>query len=172
MISSLSTLLRERKNVALATVKFGAVKFFQPNEEFWEVIQPFQKHYLIDAGAGMGHVTEEGTKRGFMMTAIDVASREDQSALVIVGADATVFPYTDKVWPLICRPDHDGWCYEVIEHALKQGASVLYVGLTKNADRDLGKYNRPRYKTRFSAVVGRDGEKVYIISTPTLKGVT
>ena len=72
--------------------------------------------------------------------------------------DATRFKYTPACWPVICRPSHDGWCFDTIEAALEQGAHALYVGLPKNRQTDTGRYYRRVHKTWKK--VGAEGESM------------
>lgn len=67
-------------------------------------------------------------------------------------------------WPLICRPDHSNWCWQVVARAIRQDASALYVGLTRNYWTHLEGF-RTR---RIAQNVGRQGEHLYLI--PALKG--
>lgn len=145
--------------VVHATMPSG--RFFKPTEEFWQTMEKLGTGLkFVDCGAWEGHVTEEALRRGFKIIGVDICSRDNQNDLVM-HVDAVTFPWRANVIPLICRPDHGGWCGATIEAAFDAGSQfAIYVGLEKNLEVDLDEYLD--YYLRGSKV-GAEGERLYII---------
>lgn len=133
--------------------------FFTPNEDFWKALREALPDgvKLIDCGAGMGHVTAEARRRGFDMDAVDLCSREGMDPCVRIE-DATRIQWGKYLWPLICRPCHNGFAAVIARNALVVHARLLYVGLQKNVRRDLG-----ATPTRLRSNIGEEGENLYLL---------
>jgi hypothetical protein len=116
----------------------------------------------VDCGAGNGQLVDEAVKLGYQMIGLDIAYREDQSSRVQL-VDCTTFPFSPGLWPIICRPSHDGFCLETVQHALSRGAGVIYVGLPSNTEQDLQETVQ-HVKEEYTEV-GFDGEVLLILST-------
>lgn len=155
------------KRQALAGICLPAGDFFRPTERFFDALKPFHKQGInfIDAGTGSGRVPVEARKHGLNMLGIDLCDRVDQE-MDVLCIDATQALYGPKVWPTICRPSHDGWCYDTIVYALKRGAGVFYAGLDRNVAVDLEEF-ADLATLRIWADVGEDGEKLYLIPPGT-----
>lgn len=139
------------------------LRFFTATEAFWALFeQPgWKDRRWIEAGAGLGDTTEEAEARGLDMTAVDLNEREGQSAKVL-PLNALALPYGAETWALVCRPDHSGWCYFLIEKVLSEGGSVLYVGLDRNVDNDLDEFMDQA--VQIAQDVGEEGEHAWLIS--------
>lgn len=112
------------------------LRWFTPNDTFWELLEPFKDKKIVDCGCGVGDTTREGIARGFDMVGIDLVKRAGQHALVL-PVDACAYPFSKNVWPLVCRPDHSGWAHDCLSNAMTRGATAMYVGKMENLDRDL-----------------------------------
>jgi hypothetical protein len=137
-------------------------QFFIPTPAFWAWFdQPaWKERGWVEAGAGLGAITDEATRRGFNMMGVDINEREGQSKSV-VGLNALSLPYNTHIWALVCRPDHSGWCELLIEKVTRAGGTVLYVGLDRNVERDLGDYFDQA--EQLARQVGEEGEHVWRI---------
>ncbi|MDO8414875.1 MAG: hypothetical protein Q7S87_01540 [Agitococcus sp.] len=155
----LSTALRTRRNASLGGFMGSALQFFTPTESFFQALAEYKDKRIVDAGAGMGLVSIEAAARGFDMVAVDIMPREGQWERVLI-MEAESMPYDANMWLLLCRPDHSGWAYDTLEHALQQGAGVFYAGLARNFDIDLGGYVG-RESMRWENV-GKEGETLFL----------
>jgi hypothetical protein len=157
--------LRHLRNQRMGSFLGSSLTFFQPTPAFYEALEPFKEKSIVDAGAGMGHVSKEGCKRGFRMLPIDIMPREGQWDAVM-PVDAESMHYSEGQWLLVCRPDHSGWAYDTMEQALRAGAGVFYAGLERNFDCDLGDY-LGRETKRWDNV-GEDGETLFLFMPEAL----
>ena len=158
-MSNLSSLARSLGLMPNMTLPSGS--FFEPNEKFWAAFEAYKHLKLIDCGCGSGELLEAAIQRGFNMKGVDILRREKQSSKVM-QADATLLPWSETQWPLICRPSHDGWANDVADKALIHGAHVLWVGKPNNYEVD----SLCEYKTRALARnVGSDKETLYLLSS-------
>ena len=155
----MDALLRTLRNSALSRITAGALRFFTPLEAFYEALEPYKDLRIIDAGTGKGDLPEEAMQRGFNMVGIDLVERHGQSERVIF-MEAESFPYDERTWLMMCRPDHSGWVYDTLEAALSRGAGVFYVGLESNFERDLDEYV-DRVAKRWDNV-GEEGEHMLL----------
>lgn len=137
-------------------------RFFTPRYRFWDVLKRLPPKMYVDCGAGNGQLVDEAVKLGYQMIGLDIAYREDQSSRVQL-VDCTRFPFAPGLWPIICRPSHDGFCIETITHAFSRGAGAIYVGLSRNIEQDLQETVR-HVKEEYTEV-GFDGEVLLILST-------
>ena len=131
--------LRALRNETMSNMMLGALRFFTPNDSFFEALEPYKHLRIVDAGTGTGDLPEEAMARGFSMIGLDLVPRKGQSASVL-PMEAESFPYDKDNWLMMCRPDHSGWVYDTLEIALRRGAGAFYVGLEDNFERDLGEY--------------------------------
>lgn len=156
MIDMMATLKRS----LMFGMTLPANRFFKPTSEFFEVLKTFGKRGFIDAGCGLGTLSKEAKARGISMVGIDLCQRPGQDTSVL-QMDATQFPYGKHLWPVICRPNHDGWVNDAACHALVRGASVLYVGLDHNIEDDLDDllFNISGHWPD----VGKDGEGMWLL---------
>jgi hypothetical protein len=157
--------LRTLRNQTMGGMCAPAMQFFIPTAAFFEALKPYQGKSLVEAGAGLGKVTEQAVKRGFRMRAVDIMPREGQWEHVMI-IDAESMPYSASMWLLMCRPDHSGWAYDTLEIALKRGAGVFYAGLERNFEVDLGDYVGREAK-RWDQV-GEDGESLFLFMPEAL----
>lgn len=137
------------------------MQFFQPNKKFLDwVVKLAGPRPIIDCGCGEGQVTRALLERGANVLGIDIlASGEDTD--VAVPCDATTFQFPQRAIVLFCRPCHSDWVERAIDRAKQRADVILYVGLDRNLEYDLGKY---KYKGRFKKIAkraGKDDESVW-----------
>ena len=140
-----------------------AMQFFKPLPDFaaWFKEAKGYAHTVYEAGAGMGHASKALAAVSMNVTAVDANARSG-SVFPVKIADATDYHFVSNSAVLICRPCHGAFCRAVVQNALFRRASVIvYVGLDKNVDADLGKY-RPFFSVSGAGVVGEDGERAWI----------
>lgn len=136
------------------------LRFFTAKPKFFEVLKSSKGIRYIEAGCGVGHTTHEANAQGIAMLGIDLSEREGQLE-GILPLDAVNFAYNETIWPVICRPNHNGWAEDCITAALKKGASAFYVSKPSNVHQDLGPLMRKII--RKWAKVGEEGETMYLI---------
>lgn len=145
---------------AMGGVALPATRFFKPTRKLFMLLARLDRGgalTFIDCGCGTGATTRELRAEGFDVKGIDLLRREGQGIDVSV-CDAVLYPFSATVWPLICRPSHDGWAREVLDQARIAGAHVLYAGLPKNLKYDMG---RVQYSKHWREV-GSEGETLYL----------
>lgn len=157
--------LRQLRDARMRSMCLPALVFFEPKDSFFDALAPFKGTRIVEAGAGMGHVTREAAARGFNMVAVDLAGREVQWEQVQHIA-AESMPYGPDTWLLMCRPDHSGWAYDTMEIALRAGATVFYAGLERNFSIDLGEY--VGRETQRWENVGEEGESLFMFEPASL----
>lgn len=135
--------------------------FFEPLPLFWTTLQQFPVKF-VECGSGSGHLLDMAASKKVDLVGFDLFHRDDQSPLVVHG-DARHLQWEPTRWPLICRPDHSGWAFEVLAKAIRQGAGGIYVGLPRNYHTDLEGLRTKRIASR----VGIAGEAMYLV--PALK---
>lgn len=144
-------------------VKLPARRFFRPLPGFAGRLKKEigQCWHVYDVGAGEGHVAKTLSDAGVKdIVAIDANAREG-SVFDIKYADATDFRFGSSAVVLLCRPCHGAFCQAVVQNALFHRAeTVVYVGLDKNVDNDLGDYRR--HFVSDMEHVGEDGERMWV----------
>jgi hypothetical protein len=140
----------------------AGLQWFTPNEKFWSTLEAYKSINLVDAGCGVGNVTREAKKRGFIMTPVDMIRRKGQIKSVM-HVDAVTLPYSKETWPLICRPDHSGWAYDCMARALSLGACAIYVGKEENIEQDVDDLES-KISLRIEAV--GEEEEVFLLLEP------
>lgn len=152
---------------AMANVRLGYLRFFTPTQQFWEAMEQWRGQGFIECGAGSGETTREAVANGFKFMAVDICKRDGQDNVTII--DATMMSFSDAAWPIICRPDHSGWCEDVMDRALEAGAGCIYVGLRRNVENDLGDHFGEH--DAFFADVGEEDECLWYFA-PRSRAVT
>lgn len=145
----------------------GDIKFFEPKPVFgaWMVTQ-FDGLHLWDVGAGIGHVAKELSERGFDVTAIDIM-RRDNPVFPVMMVDGFACGYSKGDVVMLCRPCHGIFPAGVIAQAVRcKVGAIVYVGMPRNLNMDLGKYRR--HFRRELTKAGENGESVYVWRNPTL----
>lgn len=153
---------------ALSNLTMPAGRFFTPLPLFWYLMSCFSRQVkFIDCGCGDGSLLIEAREHEIpIVRAVDLAHREGQLPEV-EKVDATELEWSPYLWPLLCRPSHDGWAQEVMENARKQQSSTIYVGLPSNYHRDVF-----RHAVRMAkGPVGQDGERMYLLRPPNATGL-
>lgn len=159
----LSDAFHSMRAAALMGTTLPSHAFFHPTEDFWSMVHKlrFNAHRqveLVDCGCGIGLTLKEAEKRKIPMRGVDLAKRKGQHPAV-EQLDATILSWGPNNWPLICRPDGSGWHHDVVVRARAQGASIIYVGVARNYERDLSMYKTRRLK----GVFGEEDERAWII---------
>jgi hypothetical protein len=165
-VNALSTLMSQVK----ADTMMPQGQFFHPTEAYWTALKDLQEEHgmtgWVEVGAGNGKVAKAAWDKGIRVLALDIAERADQWEDVVL-MDAIVFPYTTDIWPIACRPSHDGWFYDVLERCDRRNVSAVYVGLPRNLNRDIGRFNQRI--TKIVRKVGEAGESLYVIDNANRK---
>lgn len=139
-----------------------AIQFFNPLPVFTDWFRStFKNETVYEAGAGMGHASKALADAGqYVKEALDANARVGSVYKVRI-ADATEYGFNSDSLVLICRPCHGDFCQAVVQNALfHRSVAVVYVGLEKNVDKDLGDYRR--YFSVGQANVGEDGEDAWV----------
>ena len=107
-------------------------RHFEPSETFNGVIEGLQNELkftmLIDCGAGEGHVAKALKAHGIKCAACDIIRRECHVGVEVQIIPAHKMPLDENIWPLVCRPDHSGWCGALFQRAMRMGSGFLYAG--------------------------------------------
>lgn len=139
-----------------------SLKFFEPTDRFIRWMEKRWKDNLIyDVGAGCGHVAKVLVERGLEVVAIDINHRECKDGFPVEIADGESYDYKPGSVVMLCRPCHGNFTEEVVAQAVRCGASaILYVGLEKNFENDLGAY-LPKFQKSLSGA-GLEDECVLV----------
>lgn len=135
----MSTLIQDMIESAMACTRDMSLpnqRFFTPKAPFWEELRKLDSKW-VDCGCGGGDTVAEAKDNRVAMTGCDVIKRfgSDHSHLVHI-LPAHKFYFSESLSALICRPDHSGWCEDLINLCLSKGSKVVYVGLLKNLAED------------------------------------
>lgn len=136
-------------------------RFFTPLDIFWEELSKFEKVSFVDCGAGNGQLMSEAKNKGILMSGCDLYSRDDVEWGLVKIIPAHKIPFNQEVLALVCRPDHGGWCEDLVMTVLDKGSSFIYVGLPENVSIDI-----PvdiEYMV-LAECVGEDGEMMLLIT--------
>ena len=139
--------------------KLPDIRFFNPNEKFFDWMAQFKDKMIYDVGAGCGHVTKLLVDHGHKsVRAIDLFDRETQEVF-IDRSDGTTYPYLEGAVVMLCRPCHGRFPRRVIEQAVECGVStILYISKPSNRKKDLAGW--PKFR-RSATRVGKDNESIY-----------
>jgi SAM-dependent methyltransferase len=145
--------------------------FFEPTAKFvrWMKAQ-FSGKLIYDIGAGTGHVSKALATAGLHVIALDLAPRiASLSEFEVLRADSTQHQFEKGSVVLICRPSHSGFVEKTIAKAIHSHvAAIVYVGLTKNLQDDLGSIHDWFTKRRVG-VVGQAGEGIWVLDVKRLR---
>lgn len=143
----------------VGTQQVSSTVFFVPAQEFlvWAKRELFGR-LLFDVGCGSGSASRLLRKAGLTTWPLDLM--RPLTGTHHTTADGTTYPYTASSVVVLCRPCHGEFTMEVVRQAVaRRVGDVLYVGLEKNVEADLGEY-----ASRFEKMLdgaGEDGEKVW-----------
>jgi hypothetical protein len=143
--------------------------FFEPTANFirWMKAQ-FSGKLIYEVGCGVGNLSAALAKAGLRVTAIDLAPRSE-SEFDVIKADSTQFPFEKDSVVMFCRPSHSGFVEKTLTKAIQSHVShILYVGLTKNLQDDLGSIH-DRFTKRRAGAVGHSGEQVWELNVKRLR---
>lgn len=134
-----TSLLAGLMDLNLGRILETPLRFFTPTHGFWEKMEAYRDQVIVEFGAGRGDTLAEAKEKGFRWTGCDLADNSIETTMRGVHTiSALRFPLAAGMVAIACRPDHSGWCGPALERALEQGCVAIYVGLEKNAERDLG----------------------------------
>jgi len=155
-------MIREIFAMAETGLCLPSIVFFEPNTAFLDWMgKRYNKDIIIyDVGAGNGHVSAELNSLGHNAKAIDLHYRDE--GLEVEIANGVLYRYERDAIVMLCRPCHGLFVEVVIDRAKECGVrEVLYVGLERNVENDLGDYldNAEEIAGPF----GEDGERIWII---------
>lgn len=113
--------------------------FFDPLPVFIDFLKSLEPKPagFVDVGAGVGRMSRVMAEHGLKVLAIDICQREE-TEFPVQSLDALTLTYPANCVPIIARPCHGHWLDFAIERALETAPYVLYVGLPKNVENDLG----------------------------------
>lgn len=136
------------------------MRFFTPLPAFYAWAQNnLKRSHVFDVGGGEGHIADALAVRGIRITSLDLFI-PDLLAGNAMYADGTIFPYPPGTTVMMCRPCHGLFPEMVVSRAVHCGAAqIIYVGLTKNFKKDLGKYHK-NFQVVLEAA-GENDEKVW-----------
>lgn len=142
--------------------KLPNLRFFEPTKAFVPLIRKTAaKRLIIDCGAGVGHITKLLQDNGIRACAIDTTERDDP-ACEVAPLDAMLFPFNQDMIALIARPCGGSWIRGTFEQAISRGADVIYVGVSRNFERDLT--GIPYTVTLLRKHVGKERETAYLVT--------
>ena len=143
--------------------------FFHPTAHFIRWIKGHHgKKHIYEVGAGVGHVAKLLAKAGLHVTAIDLAPRAESEFPVVQG-DSTEYQFEKDSVAMFCRPLHSGFVEKTLTKAIQSDVShILYVGLTKNLQNDLGSIH-DKFTKRRVGVVGNSDERVWELNVGRLR---
>lgn len=132
--------VEEEAKTALCTPdRFTSSTFFQPTKKFADwMVRRLGDGILIDAGCGNGHAMRCLRARGARVIGVDINADYSADTSLPICMDAATFKYPEGCTVLIARPCHGDWVVNAIERARRNAGEILYVGLAKNVDDDLG----------------------------------
>jgi hypothetical protein len=143
--------------------------FFHPTPQFvrWMKAHHSGTH-IYEVGCGRGNTASMLAKAGLRVTAIDLEPRTD-SEFDVIKADSAEYQFEKDSVVLICRPCHNGFVVKTLTRGILCGvADVVYVGLTKNLEDDLGSLH-DRFTKRRVGLVGHSGERVWELNVERLR---
>lgn len=143
---------------------FPSLKFFEPTSKFLRWMKrEYPNEIIYDVGAGVGHVAKALSEKGLKVIALDLNYRESTETFPVIPADGESYDYEPNSVVMICRPCHGQFTEQVIVQAMRCKASaVLYVGLDRNVEGDLGMY-QDRFKASLAGA-GHEGERVWVMA--------
>jgi hypothetical protein len=143
--------------------------FFKPTPLFvrWMKTHHSGQH-VFDVGCGTGNTASMLAKAGMKVTAIDLAPRTE-SEFDVIKADAAEYAFEKGAVLLFCRPCHNGFVEKTLNKGIMCGvADIVYVGLTKNLQDDLGSLHE-RFTKRRIGIVGHSDERVWDLNIRRLR---
>lgn len=156
-----SNALQELMGTLLGALPPTPYRFFKPRKGFWKLMDKHRGTVVVEMGAGRGDTTEEAKAHGFRWVGCDLATNDVETLMKGVQTiSALDFPLVAGMTVIACRPDHSGWCEPSLQRALDTGCVAIYVGLEKNAERDLG--DLYHQVADFHTGVGEEGECMWV----------
>jgi len=145
---------------SMPPISLSSGKFFVPKRRFLSYMETFKGHTIYDLGAGMGQVSAALHAAGHQVVALDCNTREETEFPITLG-NAISQSYESGSVLMFCRPSHGLWVEIAIERALAfHPTAIVYVGLVKNLECDLGAYlNKFKKKAKN---IGAESENLYV----------
>lgn len=114
-------------------------RFFTPNDKFWSKLNELGSHFdmLVDCGTGNGELPKEAQNRSIKIAGIDIAPRDGNAPTEVQIIPAHRMSFDDRIWALVCRPDHSGWCEALQMQVREAGSGFIYVSKAYNVNDDL-----------------------------------
>lgn len=143
--------------------------FFRPTPLFVRWMKArFSGQLIYDLGSGMSHVAKALAEAGLRVTAIDLQPRTE-SEFDVIKADGTQYQFEKGSVLLFCRPCHNGFVEKTLTKGIMCGvADIVYVGLTKNLEDELGPIH-DRFTKRRIGMVGHSDERVWDLNVKRLR---
>jgi hypothetical protein len=144
-------------------------RYFHPTPVFVRWMKAkFNGKLIFDVGSGIGHVAKALAQAGLRVTAIDLEPRIE-SEFHVIKADSTKYVFERGSVLLFCRPCHNGFVERTVAKAIgSRVAAIVYVGLTKNLEDDLGSLH-DRFTKRRVGMVGHSDERVWDLNVGRLR---
>lgn len=138
------------------------LQFFKPRPSFWRTMRRIaQDKLVVEFGAGRGIIGHEARERHDMGWAcIDLSRTNVENS--VHSFNALRFPLEKRMIAIACRPDHSGWVEPALTRALLMGCTAIYVGLDRNAQRDLGELYE--LVADFHSNIGQENENIWIFN--------
>ena len=136
------------------------LRWFTPTPVFWEVMKELAAtnnlSHFVDVGTGRGDLPREAKEFDVPMIGIDIQDCPQNPEVQCRSAGS--MSWSPTIWPLVCRPCHNGFQHALRLRAVAHGASMIYVGFRKNLSRDAGS----QHYSRCVRNVGVEGESLYV----------
>ena len=136
------------------------LRWFTPLPAFWDVLKSIVAEHrveqFVDVGTGRGDLPREAKEFGVPMLGIDI--QECPQNPEVQCRSASSMTWSPTIWPIVCRPCHNGFPYAVRRSAMLRAAGFIYVGFRKNLSRDVGSQHYARCVSK----IGAEGESLYL----------
>lgn len=119
-----------------------------------ELVSLVHNKVVVDCGAGECMLEQESQGK-LRVISLDICPRDPKEPSI----DCTKMPFHKGQILVFIRPSHGGWVETTIENNQDVAAFFLYIGLDKNLDQDLGRYQAETYVV--SDWIGDEGERIY-----------
>jgi hypothetical protein len=138
-------------------------RFFEPKVEFVDWCKKtYPDANWVDCGAGQGHVVKMLREAGLSACGIDLFKCDDDLIIGdMIAMNSAMFPFSNNMVALICRPSRGDWIHATIIKAVENGCPVIYVGKSKHIEQDLTPL--PYQIELVLNDIGEDGENLWLV---------